>query len=494
MSVEFVADPISSQHQVGVGLRRVANLHSNGFNPAGLQHPPRTHDANPEDLEDFFENGPLALHIVGGDGTILRANTAELQLLGYAAHEYIGHHVAEFHADPAVIRDILERLVRGEELQKCPARLRAKDGSIKEVEITSNGRFQHGQLINTRCFTVDVTELKRTRELLQQKEEQLRQILEALPAAVYTTDRDGKITYYNPAAVALAGREPKIGKDEWCVTWRLHTLEGHRLPHDQCPMAIALKENRPVRGVEALAERPDGSMVPFLPFPTPLRNEAGELVGAINMLVDISERKTAEAQQKLLVAELNHRVKNNMQMLHAILFTAQQKTQSAEARTALADASQRVAAMAAAQRLLYDGESPHSFQVKDFLQAVCEAAKSAFDKNVEIVIEPATGELSNDTAMPLALILSELLTNAVKHGINGSGRGTIKVRMTNEGHSYCLQVEDDGPGFDIEEVRKRSSGLSLIIGLARQLRGSFEVAPGHGARCVVRFEDHGIIH
>ena len=69
-------------------------------------------------------------------------------------------------------------------------------------------------------------------------------------------------------------------------------------------MAIALKENRPVRGVEALAERPDGSMVPFLPFPTPLRNEAGELVGAINMLVDISERKTAEAQQKLLLAEL----------------------------------------------------------------------------------------------------------------------------------------------------------------------------------------------
>ena len=94
-----------------------------------------------EDLEDFFNNGAVGLHIVNGEGIIVRANQAELSLLGYSADEYIGRHIAEFHADAPVIGDILHRLSCGEKLESYPARLRAKDGSIKQVVITSNGRF-----------------------------------------------------------------------------------------------------------------------------------------------------------------------------------------------------------------------------------------------------------------------------------------------------------------------------------------------------------------
>ncbi|MBV9521778.1 MAG: response regulator [Alphaproteobacteria bacterium] len=121
-----------------------------------------------------------------------------------------------------------------------------------------------------------------------------REVLDVLPAAIYTTDAAGRITYYNEAAVALAGRRPKLGSDEWCVTWRLYNPDGTPLPHDECPMAVALKENRPVRGATAIAERPDGKRVPFMPFPTPLRDASGRLIGAVNMLVDITERQAAE--------------------------------------------------------------------------------------------------------------------------------------------------------------------------------------------------------
>jgi len=120
-----------------------------------------------------------------------------------------------------------------------------------------------------------------------------RQLLESLPSAVYTTDAEGRITFYNKAAVDLAGREPKIG-DRWCVTWRLYRPDGSPMPHDQCPMAVALREKRPVRGAEAIAKRPDGTRVPFVPYPTPLFDEDGELVGAVNMLVDVSDRKRVE--------------------------------------------------------------------------------------------------------------------------------------------------------------------------------------------------------
>ncbi|HEX8544074.1 MAG TPA: PAS domain S-box protein [Pseudomonas sp.] len=346
------------------------------------------------DLEDFFENSAVGLHIVSGEGIILRANKTELSLLGYSADEYIGRHITEFHVDEPVIGDILNKLGSGDCLKSYPARLRAKDGTIKHVAITSNGRFEDGKFFNTRCFTIDVTRvhdaeierqesddrlaatyeaatigiteagadgrllrvndalcamLGRSREQLlamtfldythpenveqdaalyarqvageldnyvlrkravkldgqalyldvhsssvrapdgtfrygvrviqdvtltremenqvRESERHMRNLLEALPAAVYTTDAEGRITFYNRAAVELSGRTPQLG-DLWCVTWKLFNTDGSYLPHDECPMAVALRENRVIRGVEAVAERPDGTRVPFTPYPT----------------------------------------------------------------------------------------------------------------------------------------------------------------------------------------------------------------------------------
>ena len=443
-------------------------------------------------LQDFFEHGGIALHLVDGEGTILDANRAELQLLGYERDEYVGHQIADFHADQHVIEDILVRLGRGEKLQKYPARLRARDGSIKHVEITSSVRFEDGRFINTRCFTVDVTELKRARDELRRKDEQFRQVLDALPAAVYMTDAEGKITYYNKAAASLAGREPEIGKDEWCVTFRLFGMDGKELPHDQCPMAITLKENRAVRGVEAMAQRPDGTLFPFLPFPTPITDVDGNLTGAVNMLVDVSERKEAESNQRILLDELNHRVKNNLQMLQALLWAAVRDSTSKEASQVLGDAARRVGAMAAAQQLLYSDKNPRSFSISDFLHAVCAGAQQAFGKEISVRIEADEGHLPNELSMPLALILNELLTNAAKHGINGHGTGHINVKLQRENGLANLSVEDDGPGFQREETGRRSSGLGLVQGMVRQLGGKFTVEPGRGGRCIIRFPAEGI--
>lgn len=118
-------------------------------------------------------------------------------------------------------------------------------------------------------------------------------VLDALPAPIYTTDGEGRLTYFNPACVAFSGRTPSIGTDSWCVTWKIYTEEGRYLPHDQCPMAVAIREKRAIRDVEAVAERPDGSRVNFRPFPTPLFDAEGNLVGALNLLLDVTAEKQA---------------------------------------------------------------------------------------------------------------------------------------------------------------------------------------------------------
>jgi len=138
--------------------------------------------------------------------------------------------------------------------------------------------------------------------ILSQSERRFREMLDALPAAIYTTDAEGRLTHFNSAAVEFSGRVPQLGSDQWCVSLKLYHLDGTPMPHDECPMAIALKEGRTVRGVQAIAERPDGTRVWFEPYPTPLRDAEGRIVGGINMLLDITERKQAEEISARLAA------------------------------------------------------------------------------------------------------------------------------------------------------------------------------------------------
>ena len=125
-----------------------------------------------EELRDFIDNAVEGLHWVGGDGTILWANRAELEMLGYSPEEYIGKNIVEFHAERPVIDDILARLSRGEELHEYESRLKCKNGEVRDVTINSNVRWENGRFSHTRCFTRDITERKRNEEaLLRAKKE-----------------------------------------------------------------------------------------------------------------------------------------------------------------------------------------------------------------------------------------------------------------------------------------------------------------------------------
>jgi two-component system CheB/CheR fusion protein len=132
----------------------------------------------------------------------------------------------------------------------------------------------------------------------------MRELLHALPAGVYTTDAAGRITFYNEAAAAMWGRRPKLNSEQWCGSWRMYWPDGTPLPHDECPMAVALKEKRNFNGIgqEAVVERPDGTRVPFMAFPSILRDSMGNVIGAVNMFVDFSERKRDEEIAQRLVS------------------------------------------------------------------------------------------------------------------------------------------------------------------------------------------------
>ena len=553
-----------------------------------------------KDLEDFFENGAIGLHIVSGEGIILRANKAELDLLGYSVEEYVGRHIAEFHVDAPVIGEILQKLSCGEYLDRQPARLRAKDGSIKEVLITSNSRIDDGKFVNTRCFTLDVTRMreaerarreseerlaatyeaatvgiaeadeagrlvrvndaickmlgrsreellsmtfpdythqddraedtanyarqvrgeldsyavrkracrpdgtivyldvyasavrddvgrfrygvrviqdvtdaKRMEDRIRESEQHMRDLLEGLPAAVYTTDANGRITFFNKACIDMAGRTPQLG-DEWCVTWRLHTADGAPLPHDQCPMAVALKEDRPVRGVEAIAERPDGSFVPFIPYPTPLHDAHGKLIGAINMLVDITERKQAENRQKTLIDELNHRVKNTLATVQSLALQTARHSDNLTDFTARYE--KRLLGLARAHDLLtkrHWEDAPLDFLAREILAPMT----ATFGERVQIRGPSVT--LNPRAALSLTMALTELATNAAKYGALSSETGTLSLTWQvreGAGRTMIDLVWQESGGPPVQAPTRRGFGTRLIERcIERDLSGELDL-------------------
>lgn len=199
LHVSYVPE-VDEQGQVLGVVASMSDVTESKLAEADLRH-------REQELRDFIENGAISLHWVGPDGTILWANRAELQLMGYTEEEYIGRNIADFHADPVVINDILRRLSDKETLHSYEARLRAKDGSLKHVLISSNVLWdEEGRFVHTRCFTRDITERKQAEEALRESEERNRAVLEQVSEAIFLLDPETRrFVTANPAFQRLLG-------------------------------------------------------------------------------------------------------------------------------------------------------------------------------------------------------------------------------------------------------------------------------------------------
>ena len=156
------------------------------------------------ELEDFFENASVGIHWVSPGGTILRANRAELELLGYAKEEYLGRNIADFYVDRQVFDDFLGRLRTGDELREYEAGIRCRDGSVKQVMINSNALWEDGELVHVRAITRDITDRKQVEEARGR----LAAIVESSHDAIVSKTLDGRIVSWNPEAERLFVSKP----------------------------------------------------------------------------------------------------------------------------------------------------------------------------------------------------------------------------------------------------------------------------------------------
>jgi PAS domain S-box-containing protein len=390
--------------------------------------------------------------------------------------------------------------------------------------------------VDSRLIAVieDIDARKRYENALRENERLFREMLDALPAAIYTTDAKGYVTHFNRAAAVLSGRHPAVG-DHWCVSWKLYYADGRRMPHHKSPMAIALKEGRPVFGREAIAERPDGTRIWFTPYPVPLRDEKDRVIGGINMLVDITERKHIEEDmrhhrdhlQELVdertaeTLEANSRLRNTERM--AVIGTLSAGL-GHDMANLLVPVHIRLEALARME--LGDDADDHLLAIKSsaqYLQKLSSGLRLLATDTTRIADGGPThlrtwstetggilrtvlpGSVALDVEMPdvWVAMTRPALMQAVFNLVQNAGDvlrdrtdGHVHVHGEVDGDSVNIIVTDNGPGMT-EEVRGRclepffttrhrsistGLGLSIVYGLVKEAGGVVDVQSqfGHG--------------
>ena len=438
-----------------------------------------------EFLVDLFENGAIGLHIVGPDGTIQYANRAELALLGYEAGEYIGKPIADFHADQCVISDILSRLTAGETLDKYPAQLKAKDGSVKHVLISSSVYFDDaGGFRNTRCFTLDVTDRREAEEALRQAEQRLTATFDHALAGISEIDKDGVILRANTAMEGLTGysKAELLGRSVFELT------------HPDDVEADRAEYARQVRGEIDRYEvvkryiRADGSAVWVHVLSTVVTGPDGKFLYGVRVAHDVSEQKLRDERNKLLINELNHRVKNTLSTVQSL---AKHTGRTSEG---IDDFLGRFEGRLLALSKAHDRLTRRNWEGASLKEIVEEELVLHGGRQRGLIAEGPDVALSPHAALSLSMALHELGTNAAKYGALQSPKGQILVSWTVSRDRYSRPEQarltwEERHGPPVEPPTRRGFGSRLLEAMAADLRGAAELSfERPGLRWTVSFQ------
>lgn len=422
------------------------------------------------DLDDFFENGTVGLHLVGSDGTILRANRADYEGLGYTAQEYIGQSITRFHADEQTICDILNRLAAGEKLDKYPARLRAKDGSIRHVIISSSVCFHNGEFINTRCFTIDVTDKVRAENELREAQERLAATYESVLAGIAEVDPGGCFIRVNEAFEKITG----YPKDELLSKTIFDITHPDDVDEDAARFSEQVAGAIDQYSISKRYVRKDGASVWLEVSSSTVQGDDGRFRYGVRMVQDVTDRRLAEEQKKLLLDELNHRVKNTLATVQALAAQTARSAKSAEDFRIRFEP--RLMALSAAHDRLTrnDWRGVNLADIVAGELSVHHTPTAVWAKGPDIILPPRA-------SLSLSMALHELMTNALKYGALSSPRGRVELKWDVERVSRTpfptrlaiSWVESGGP--TVCPPSEKGFGSRLFTVTAAELKGTLDV-------------------
>lgn len=420
------------------------------------------------------------------DGKYTDANEAYCQMLGYSLDELLTLSIADLEAveseeeTAAHIKKVIET---GHD--RFETKQYHRNGQPIDIEISTNFDTSIGGLFFS--FVRDISERKKAEEALRQSEEKYRLIAESSTEQIFQLDKDGRITFMNKAGAALLDYNPKEldGRPFSSLVSQAHISDWQKF----CQQALT-KNN--VQG-EICLQNQEGLDIP-VSFSISLLKQEGQIVGFTAVAHDITDRRREEEERlrtsllekETLLREIHHRVKNNMQIISSILFLQAQKTTNPATIEVLEDSQVRVRTMALIHEKLYQTENLASIDFHDYITTLTSYLSQTYlcpANNLNFIIDAKGIFLSIDTAIPCGLIITELVTNSIKHACSDQKNCEITIRITAAaGNTLALSVRDNGHGLpnDFDTKTESSLGVNLVKNLAKQLNSSIEINTENG--------------
>lgn len=347
---------------------------------------------------------------------------------------------------------------------------------------------------------LEINERKQAEEELRKSEGKIRELVETMNEGLATMDENKRITFVNDSFCRMLGysQDELIG----LLVTDLHDEANQQVLREQLDRR-AQGERSPY---ELAFVRKDGRQIIATVSPKPLFDDDGSFRGSFSLFVDITKRKQNEElirsslrEKEVLLREVHHRVKNNLQVTSSLLALSKDETMGHEALDKLSEARNRINTMALIHTQLYDGKHLDSIHIANHLQKLSVHLLQTYNgskQQIRIVVEPSEVRLPLTQSVPCCLAVNEILTNACKHAFKDRNEGRVSVSFENgEGDMISIRIRDNGPGIptDVVENADNTVGLNLARRLVEdQLKGTILFEVNDGTDVTIRFEVDGL--
>jgi PAS domain S-box-containing protein len=457
-------------------------------------------------MRAITDNAAEAMFLMDGQGRISFVNPAAERMFGWTADELVGavlhdtlHH---HHADgrPYRIEDcpITSVFATGDTLREHEDVFFRRDGAPVDVLCSVAPILTDGGVDGAVVVAHDITDRKRAEEALQRSESRFAAIFRQVIVGITQFDLDGRFLMVNERFCEIVGRPMEDVLEQ--------TSQG--ISHaDDAAATVALMRRAAETGEDFQVEkrylRPDGSAVWVNNSVSVMRGPDGTPRFMVAVVRDITEQKRVEAEmsranqelvaaldeREVLLKEVHHRVKNNLQVVVSLLRLQASRLRDATGVDALRESLNRVSAMSTIHELLYRSATLADIDFAEVLRTLAANLRDAYDlgeDRVVTVVEVDSVPVDMDAAVPLALIANELISNAFKHAFPDGGPGEVRVGLSREDGAVVLRVSDTGAGF-VPPRRASSLGLMLVDRLVKQISGRLDMEPPPGTRYRMTF-------
>ncbi|MCX6561362.1 MAG: PAS domain S-box protein [Candidatus Aminicenantes bacterium] len=454
--------------------------------------------ASEERFRSLYENATLGMYRTNPEGQILMANPALLRMLGYASLEELARRNIEADGfEPDYPRSAFkERMEQDGEIRGLEAAWKHRDGNTIYVRESARAiRDETGRIIRYEGTVEDITAQRLAQAELQASEERYRRLVENSLDAIYQTTEDGRILSANSAMQRMMGYET-IG--EYLKTDVHDTYADAR---QRTPFREAMAHNGEVRNMELLLRRKDGSTFYVLANANAVKDKDGRMIFE-GILTDITAQKETErelagalAEKDILIKEVHHRVKNNLQVISSLLNLQSRFLKHPDDVDLFKESQRRIRSMALIHEKLYQSKSLSRIEFSSYAKRLIEnLMASNAPGGQRIGLRPEVEEVFLDiqTAIPLGLIVNELVMNALKHGFPDGRAGTVRLglRVDEEGRIE-MKVGDDGVGLPqgLDVMASDSMGMQIVGMLTDQLEGQLEIDRTAGTEFRLTFKE-----